>query len=263
MAKLKMGDRIYVYLEGGKKYTSPKSKNGCEDQTFDSSKYEIEVGAAYLWDELGEDGVWYEVYVFTRIPKTLGHFKISGSIGYKNIKEELNQIVQNTIGGQEERGGRTIVKPESINIDIINKICGVTIDKNKDIIYQKENPEQNIAFKYDRYYIRKTGNMNFGYSRNLYSSEKKFVKEIDDVDRLINTSYNYSVKHFIPYIGLESIYLASTSVDVDENYAKFCVFTSISVDYDIISEVLYDSFGHTYSFCAGICPIFRLKSKEH
>ena len=263
MAKLKMGNSIYVYLEGGKKYTSPKSKNGYEDQTFDSSKYKIEILANYLWDELGEDGAWYEVYVFTEIPEPLKHFKILGSIGYKNIKEELNQIVQNTIGGQEQGGGRTIVKPESINIDIVNKICGVIIDKNKDIIYQQKNPEKNIAFRFQRHYGTETVNLNSGYSRDLYSSEKKFVKEIDEVDKLINTSYNYSIKDIRSYLPRKSIYLASTSVNVDENYAEFCVFKHRYPFDQIVSKVLYDSFGHPYSSCAGVCPIFRLKSKEH
>ncbi len=253
MEKLKMGDEIYVYLEGGHEYLSYESENGYEDQTFNSSEYPTKVKAAYLWNE--ED---YEVYAFMEIPYTLREFYIFGETGFKNSVEELDKIIETTIKGKAE-DGREILHPRSINIDDINKIAGVKPDFEKGIVYQEKEPKENIDF-----------GGSFGYSRKIRIYELKritfrFIKGIS----LKSTAYYYSIKDLniekykkeILNIGFE-YYLASQSIHLNNIGVYFCNNVIIKGDV-VMSACLFDLDGNKNCISKAIRPVFKLKSTDN
>ena len=286
MAELKMGDEIYVYLKGGKKYTSLESKNGYEDQVFDSSKYPTKVRAAYLWDEQGEDGNWYEVYVFMEIPEALRHFLLMGRLGIKNAESELNRIVSNTIAGYTVEDGREILNVKSIDAKIVNKIAGVKVDIKHGILYPENNP--NIKQKTNYHSI--VGYSGFSKEVKFFEEQKILNEFITKDGRVEETSYQYlfdddeldipAYKKSILDIGIP-YYLASRSVRIKESIGTVHIIKDI--DYTgLIPENRYSasfsvrvvedggvraydlcySQGGIHAYFSGVRPVFRLQRKE-
>ena len=217
---LEIGDEIVIYPEGGHRYTSLETKNGLENQDFNSSNFPKTLTAVFLGIKEGTDGKWYEKYTLKSIPKELNEFCLKGKLGFVNLIEELDAISQILQGTAED--GRKILYSRSINMEDVNEILGVVVDYKNKRIYQKDYPSKNINEL-----------ANFGKRRKILTFEAKecsaIASEFIKKNQLESTVYYYSIKDLKVSEKRKKIvllndgyYLASRSVYVDSSYARFC-----------------------------------------
>lgn len=222
MKKLKMGDEIYVYLEGGYEYISVKSKNGKNRQMFNSSKYPSKIKAAYLWDE-EKDGDIYEAYAFMEIPDHLKEFQAEGFTGFKHLEEEMNAIVSNTIKGKVD--GREIKYVQSMNMEIVNKIAGVKVNLETRKVYEEIDPYTDINTEHVygnlECYDRIPGIPDI---KKLFKNGVIPVTYEYDIDKLSIPEYRKNILNIGVEYHLASRFLRHTSFFIDNNrkYGEPC-----------------------------------------
>ena len=257
--KLEIGDEIVIYPEGGHRYTSLETKNGLENQDFNSSNFPKTLTAVFLGIKKGKDGKWYEKYTLKSIPKELLYFCLYGKRGFENSIEELNAISQILQGRAKD--GRKILYSRSINIEDVNEILGVVVDYKNKRIYQKNNPSKDI---------NKVGL--FGTRRRILPQEAKMCRSINSEfikeNQLEFTAYSYSIedlkisekrKEIVQLIF--EYHLASRSVIVDSSCAGFC---EGYVSYGSVSMCsgLFDSDGDEYAGFLAVRPVFYLEEEQ-
>ena len=85
--KLEIGDEIVIYPKKGLSYRSLETKNGYENQVFNSSNFPETLAAVFLGIKKDKAGKYYEKYTLKTIPKELYNFKLCRKSGFENLIE--------------------------------------------------------------------------------------------------------------------------------------------------------------------------------
>ena len=255
--KLEIGDKIVIYPKKGLCYTSLETKNGYENQVFNSSNFPETLAAVFLGIKKDKAGKYYEKYTLKTIPKELYNFKLCRKSGFENLIEELNKISEILQGTAED--GRKILASRSINIEDVNEILGVVVDYKNKRIYQKNNPSKDINKA-----------ANFGKIRKILPFEAEECRAIDSEfikgNQLESTAYWYSIwdlkisekRKEIVELNVK-YHLASRSVGVDSGYAYFCKGSVDSGDANMNCG-LFNSYGVGFGGWSAVRPVFYLES---
>ena len=254
--KLEIGDKIVIYPKKGLCYTSLKTKNGYENQVFNSSNFPETLAAVFLGIKKDKAGKYYEKYTLKTIPKELYNFKLCRKSGFENLIEELNKISEILQGTAED--GRKILASRSINIEDVNEILGVVVDYNNKRIYQKNDPSKDI---------NKVGL--FGKRRKILPFEAEECNAIDSEfikgNQLESTAYSYSIEDLKISEKRKEIvqlnvgyHLASRSVYVDSSNADFCE-GGVNNGRVHMGGGLFYSDGDEYRGCLAVRPVFYLE----
>ena len=260
-----VGDYV-AYNAGTHSYTSPTGTgsshgNGSGNQTFTSS-------SSSKWRVLGWDKETGGVMLISEVP--IGTFTMKGAIGYLYAEQELNEICKiygygtgantskifnyvtgdtiegTTIGTIAGSGAR------SINVDDVNKICGVTPSTALTGSYGKAPYTKSIYYP--------TTSTSTGYSKSATSRTD------------VNTYYSYTVSDYLSdttelykiLCSNTSYWLASRSVssysDLSTVYAQYVDSGSVNNYY---LGTGYTSYFNEASISYGIRPIVYLKSNLH
>ena len=258
-----VGDYV-AYDAGTHSYTSPVGTgpshgNGNSSQTFTSN-------SSLKWRVLSKDASTGEVVLISEEP--IGTFTMKGGIGYLYAEQELNEICKiygygtgadtskkfNYVTGDTIEGTTvgtvTGSGARSINVDDINKICGVTPSKSLDSNY-------GTSYTKSIYYPtigQLSGKSKSAVSRtDIYTAYSYVAMNTEAYEVLFGTS-NLSIFGF-------SYWLASRSVTSGSLANGYCVrdvygyklgYAGMGTGYDAV--FIDDSLG------IGVRPIVYLKS---
>ena len=259
--ELEIGDEIVIYPEKGYYYTSLETKNGFEYQEFKSSNFPETLTAVFIGREKGKNGKWYEKYTLKTIPEELKDFRLRGKPGFTNSIKETNKISEILQGIAED--GRKILYPRSINIEDVNEILGVVVDFKNRVVYQKNNPSENISSS-DTFGQRSILHL----EPEIYSSiDSEFIEEKE----VKSTAYSYRIDNLeetnkrkeIVLINAE-YHLASDFVYVNSRdviFSSGMVYTITGFTY-AGAIALFDFYGISYFNYAAVRPVFYLEADK-
>ncbi len=263
-----VGDYV-AYDAGTHSYTSPTGTgtshgNGKENQTFTSS-------SSLKWRVLGWDEETGGVMLISEAP--IGTFTMKGAIGYLYAEQELNEICKiygygtgantskifnyvtgdtiegTTIGTIAGSGAR------SINVDDVNKICGVTPSTALTGSYGKAPYTKSIYYP--------TTSTSTGYSKSATSrTDVHTTYNYKASNYLLNTTEAYKILFRNTENSSNTYYwMASRCESSFSDYTYFRV--RFEYDGDVSSGDLGIGFGSTFMenpWGLGVRPIVYLKS---
>ena len=263
-----VGDYV-AYDAGTHSYTSATGTgsshgNGKSDQTFTSS-------SSIKWRVLGWDEETGGVMLISEAP--IGTFTMKGAIGYLYAEQELNEICKiygygtgantskkfNYVTGEPLEGTTvgtiTGSGARSINVDDVNKICGVTPSTALNSNYGKAPYTKSIYYpttsqstgKSTSAASRTDVSTYYYYIASSYSSSTEETYKVLFKDAANSSNINY--------------WLASRCVDSSSSYSTFDVrlVRYGNVGSDNLGSGISSGFNE-YSRGFGVRPIVYLKS---
>ena len=263
-----VGDYV-AYDAGTYSYTSPTGTgsshgNGNGSQTFTSS-------SSLKWRVLGWDGETGGVMLISEAP--IGTFTMKGAIGYLYAEQELNEICKiygygtgantskkfNYVTGEPLEGTTvgtiTGSGARSINVDDVNKICGVTPSIKLNSNYGKAPYTKSIYYPTTS---QSTGKSTSAASRTDVHTYYSYTAS----NYLSNTEETYKLL-FRDTANSSNItyWLASRCVYSTSSISRFNVrvVNNGSVDYSSFGNGRSSSFSESSSD-RGVRPIVYLKS---
>ena len=238
-------------LEEDKTASSSADENGYDKQTFS-------INTDTKWRVLGEDDRGQILIVSADpVKKDMGetndpYFYLYGAKGYINAETALERISKIYGHGVGATGAR------SLKIEDVNKICGVTVGSKGLTPAVNESGDFGTTQSYTDQYASPEDYLagkrsNFSKTSNAYRYE--------GYNSLLKTATNtraYETIFFKKQLQKWN-WLASRSVGVDSDCARFCVGYVNYGDAGMRNYV-FRSYGGEYRSCGGVRPVVSLKS---
>jgi len=264
-----VGDYVAYDAENNHSYTSPVGTgpshgNGNSSQTFTSS-------SNLKWRVLGWDEETGGVMLISEAP--IGTFTMKGGIGYLYAEQELNEICKiygygtgantskkfNYVTGDTIEGTTigtiTGSGARSINVDDVNRICGVTPSTVLSSNYGKAPYTKSIYYPTTR---QSTGKSTSATSRtdvytSYYYKVSNYLSNTTELYKMLfkNTANSSNI----------SYWLASRCVGPDSSISYFYLHV-VGNDYMDDAPLSYGSSSRFYEYSSGrgVRPIVYLKS---
>ena len=241
-------------LEEDKTASSSADENGYDKQTFS-------INTDTKWRVLGEDDRGQILIVSADpVKKDMGetndpYFYLYGAKGYINAEKELEKISKIYGHGVGATGAR------SLKIEDVNKICGVTVgsDGLTPAVDELGNFGTTQSYSKDKgqyaspedYLARKKSNFSKTSNEYYYTGNNSLLKTATNTRAYETIFFKKQTKKYN--------WLASRSVGVDSDCARFCVGNVYYGDAGMDRNV-FNSGGDEYRSCSGVRPVVSLKS---
>ena len=241
-------------LEEDKTASSSADENGYDKQTFS-------INTDTKWRVLGEDDRGQILIVSADpVKKDMGetnnpYFYLKGAKGYINAETALERISKIYGHGVGATGAR------SLKIEDVNKICGVTVgsDGLTPAVDELGNFGTTQSYSKDKgqyaspedYLARKKSNFSKTSNEYYYTGNNSLLKTATNTRAYETIFFKKQTKKYN--------WLASRSVGVDSDCARFCVGNVYYGDAGMDRNV-FNSGGDEYRSCSGVRPVVSLKS---